>query len=75
MQSCNEASVAPGARHSIRVLLLLRMLLLESEALVHLTMTDHARAQECILAMHSMHARFPALLAGALHSTAMVTGA
>ena len=51
-----------------------RMLLLESEALQYLSMTDHARAQECILAMHSMHTRFPTLLAGALQSTAMVTG-
>ena len=69
-----EASVAAGARQRVQTLLLLRCLLLESAALGHLTMTEHAQAQQHILSMRQLHASFPALLPGALYSTHMVTG-
>ena len=58
----------------MQTLLLLRCLLLESAALGHLTMTEHAQAQQHILSMRQLHASFPALLPGALHSIHMVTG-
>lgn len=56
------------------MLLVMRCLLLESTAHGNLTMTDHAQAQQSILAMQRMYSRFPSLLAGSLHSIHMVTG-
>ena len=37
-------------------------------------MTEHAQAQQHILAMNQLYSRFPTLLPGALHSIHMVTG-
>ena len=37
-------------------------------------MTNHAQAQQLIITMQRLHAGFPSLLGGALHSTHMVTG-
>ena len=69
-----EASVSAGARRDVQALLLLRCLLLESAALAHLTMTQHAEAQQHILSMRQLYSRFPTLLPRALHSVHMVTG-
>ena len=64
-----------GARRNVRALLLLQCLLRECAVLAHLTMTEHAPAQQHILAMRQLLGRFPTLLPGALHSIHMVTGA
>ncbi len=69
-----EASVAAGARRNVQALLQLQCLLLESAVLAHLTMTEHAQAQQHILSMRQLYSRFSTLLQGALHSIHMVTG-
>ena len=69
-----EPSVVAGTRKNTQVLLVVRCLLLESTVHGNLTMTDHAQAQQNILAMQQMYSRFPTLLAGTLHSIHMVSG-